>query len=498
MSKEVILEAKHIRKTFGPTIALDDVNFKLRKGDIRGLIGENGSGKSTLTSILCGAQKADVGELFYHGKKYQPSSVVDAQKQGVTMIFQEAGTISNLSVAQNLFIGSERFFSKFGFVNHQSMVREADRLFKELGLADIHAKDNINKYSFEQRKLIEIVRALRDKPEVLVVDETTTALSHDGRQLLYRLIREMSEEGKAVIFISHDLDEVLEMCNVVSVLRDGKEIGELEKTEMEPGIVRKMMVGREISDKYYREDYDPSCSDEVALSFVNASYGKIKDFNLEVHKGEIVGIGGLSGDGMHDIGRMGFGLEKLDSGKVLLHNEHEVVSPQQAIGLGLGYVSKDRDKAALVLTGSVQENIVMPSLRSISNKTFVSPKIEKTMALGAIESLAIKCRNRNQQVKELSGGNKQKVSFGKWIAKGSDVIIMDCPTRGVDIGVKQAMYELIGDMKKEGKAILFISEELTELIGMCDRIQIIKNHKVSKEFHRHPDLRDSDIIEYMI
>lgn len=496
--KEVILEAQHIRKTFGPTIALDNVNFVLRKGDIRGLIGENGSGKSTLTSILCGAQKADEGEVFYHGKEYHPASVVDAQKQGVTMIFQEAGTISNLSVAQNLFIGSERNFAKFGFVNHEMMVKEADKQFQELGLTDIHARDNINNYTFEQRKLIEIVRALREKPEVLVVDETTTALSHDGRQLLYRLIREMSEEGKAVIFISHDLDEVLEMCNVVSVLRDGKQIGELEKEEMEPGIVRKMMVGREISDKYYREDFDPSCSKEVALSFEHASCGKIKDFNLEVHKGEIVGIGGLSGDGMHDIGRMAFGLEKLDSGKVVLHGTQAIVSPKQAIELGVGYVSKDRDKAALVLTGSVQENIVMPSLRSLSKKSFINPKVEKTMANDAIQSLSIKCRNRNQQVKELSGGNKQKVSFGKWIAKGSDVIIMDCPTRGVDIGVKQAMYELIEEMKKEGKAILFISEELTELIGMCDRIQIVKNYKVSKEFIRHPELRDSDIIEYMI
>lgn len=497
MSKEVLLEAKEICKAFGPTVALDHVNFRLHRGEIRGLIGENGCGKSTLTSILCGAQKADSGEMQFHGHAHSPANVVEAQKQGIAMILQEAGTISGLTVAQNIFIGSERMFARGGFVNRKAMYQAADALLTRLGLTEFHGSDRIDRYSFEQRKLLEIVRALKDEPDVLVVDETTTALSHNGRQLLYRLVRSMAEAGKGVIFISHDLDEVLDVCTVLSVLRDGREVGELTKAEMEPSLVRQMMVGREISDKYYREDYDASCSDEVALSFRKASCGRIRDFSLEVHRGEIVGIGGLSGDGMHDVGRMAFGLEHLSSGEVM-HQGKAVLSPRQAISQGIGYISKDRDKAALVLSGSIEDNLVMPSLQSIARHGFISPRAEKTLSANTIDSLTIKCRNRRQLVRELSGGNKQKVSFGKWIAKGSDVIIMDCPTRGVDIGVKQAMYELITQMKHEGKAILFISEELSELIGMCDRIEIMKDFRISKEFMRSPNLKDSDMIEYMI
>ncbi len=497
MSNEIILEARNLKKTFGPTLALDNVSFTLRRGDVRGLIGENGSGKSTLTSILCGVLKADSGQISYKGKTFNPHSIVDAQNHGITMILQEAGTIADISVAQNIFLGSERDFCKLGFMNQEAMFKAADDLLDELGLTHIRGRDNISIHSFEERKLVEIVRAIRKKPEILVVDETTTALSHDGRNLLYQLIEDMSNQDKSVIFISHDLDEVLDKCTVLSVLRDGQEVGELGKHEMVPSVVRNMMVGREISDKYYREDYDRSCQEEVALSFEQVSMGRIKDFNLEVHKGEIVGIGGLSGDGMHEIGKLAFGIQTSESGKVTCGGR-EIQSPKEAIELGLGYISKDRDREALILNGSIQDNIVMPSLSSIVKGTFVNPLKEKKMASEMIEQLSIKCRNQNQDVRELSGGNKQKVSFGKWIAKGSDVIVMDCPTRGVDIGVKQAMYELITEMKKEGKAILFISEELTELIGMCDRIQIMKDFKVSKEFQRHPELRDRDIIEYMI
>lgn len=497
MSKEVLLEAKQICKAFGPTVALDHVNFRLHRGEIRGLIGENGCGKSTLTSILGGVQKADSGEMYFHGQPHAPANVVEAQKQGIAMILQEAGTISGLTVAQNIFIGSERLFAKCGFVNRKAMVQAADALFARLGLTEFHGNDRIDQYSFEQRKLLEIVRALKDEPDVLVVDETTTALSHKGRQLLYRLVREMADAGKGVIFISHDLDEVLDVCTVLSVLRDGREVGELTKAEMSPSLVRQMMVGREISDKYYREDYDSSCSDKVALSFRHASCGRIRDFCLDVHEGENVGIGGLSGDGMHDVGRMAFGLERLSGGEVV-HQGNPVLSPRQAIGQGIGYISKDRDRAALVLTGSIQDNLVMPSLGALSKYGFIAPRAERALSAKTIDGLTIKCRNRRQLVRELSGGNKQKVSFGKWIAKGSEVIIMDCPTRGVDIGVKQAMYELIAQMKREGKAILFISEELTELIGMCDRIEIMKDFRISKEFMRSPDLKDSDMIEYMI
>ena len=369
------------------------------------------------------------------------------------------------------------------------------------GITNIHAKDSINKLTFEDRKLIEIVRCVSDETEVFVVDETTTALSLEGRQILYKLIHELKEKGKCVIFISHDMDEILEQCTDLTVLRDGNIIGHLNREEMDaPDAVQRiryMMVGREIGEAYYREDYDTSHSDEIALELKNVSFGPIKDFSLTLHKGEILGFGGLSGCGMHEVGRAAFGLEKLESGSVV-RNGKEIKTCLQAIESGIGYISKNRDKEALILDGSIQDNIVLPLLPSLEHGTFINPASEKDRADKEIDSFRIKCGTGKQWVNTLSGGNKQKVSFAKWTARGSEVLIMDCPTRGVDIGVKQSMYALIAQMKKEGKAIILISEEMAELIGMADKIIIMKDFRKSGEVMRAPELKETDIIEYMI
>lgn len=502
MEKELIFEARHMRKEFGPTIALKDVDFELRRGEIRGLIGENGSGKSTIMSIASGMQPATSGEMIYKGEKWHPKSMVEAQHAGISMILQEANTIPGTTVAQNLFSGREDEFSKLGIISMRKMNKAADELLNKFGLGHIKGKDMIDRYTFEDRKLIELARCVNDDTEILVVDETTTALSLEGREILYKLIHEMTEQrDKAVVFISHDMDEILEQCNALTVLRDGDIIGHLTREDMDKDDavqkIRYMMVGREIGEKYYREDYDTSHSDEVALELDNISIKGIKDFSLKLHKGEIIGLGGLSGCGMHDIGRVAYGIDKVDSGKVL-RNGKEINTSLKAIESGIGYISKNRDTEALILEGSIQDNIVLPSVNGLSKGTFVSPKKEKAMAGKEIDTFRIKCNTPKQYVSTLSGGNKQKVSFAKWTAKQSEVLVMDCPTRGVDIGVKQAMYGLIEEMKKEGKAILMISEELSELIGMCDKIIIMKDFRVSAEFERDPNLQQTDIIEYMI
>jgi ribose transport system ATP-binding protein len=339
-------------------------------------------------------------------------------------------------------------------------------------ITNINVKDNINKYTFENRKLIEIIRCVNDETEVFVVDETTTALSLEGRLILYKLIHQLKEKGKSVIFISHDMDEVLEQCTDITVLRDGNIIGHLNRAEMDaPDAIQKiryMMVGREIGD-----------------------------FSLKLHKGEIIGFGGLSGCGMHELGRAAFGLEKLQAGQVI-RNGKEIKSPLQAITEGIGYISKNRDKETVILEGSIQDNIVLPLLPELSHGSFINPRVERERVTKEIEAFKIKCNSEKQWVNTLSGGNKQKVSFAKWTAKGSEVLIMDCPTRGVDIGVKQSMYELIDQMKKEGKAIILISEEIVELIGMADKIIIMKDFKKSGEVDRSRDLKEIDMIEYMI
>jgi ribose transport system ATP-binding protein len=311
----------------------------------------------------------------------------------------------------------------------------------------------------------------------------------------------MAESGKAVVFISHDMDEILEQCNVLTVLRDGEIIGTLSKDDMMAEDARKkiryMMVGREIGERYYREDFGEYTVGEVVLELRDVSFGAIRNFDLKLHKGEIVGIGGLSGCGMHEIGRVAYGLVKPDSGQVLFR-ETEIKSPLQAIESGIGYISKNRDSEALILAASIQDNIVLPSLTALARYGYISPRKERTVAKREIETFRIKCGSGRQYVNTLSGGNKQKVSFAKWTAKDSAILVMDCPTRGVDIGVKQAMYALIDEMRRQGKAILMISEELSELIGMSDRLLIMKDFKVTAELKRASDLRQTDIIEYMI
>lgn len=501
MEQELLIEVKGMCKNFGPTKALKHVDVKFYRGQIRGLVGENGSGKSTITSILAGMQKATSGEVMYQGRNWNPDNMVEAQKAGISMVLQEANTIPNCTVSENIFAGRFDEFTKFGIINMKKLNQEAQKMLDFFGITHIQATDNINQYGFEDRKLIEIVRCVSDETEIFVVDETTTALSLEGRQLLYRLIDKLKNEGKSVLFISHDMDEILEQCSDLTVLRDGEIIGHLGRKEMDmpnaEQVIRYMMVGREIGDSYYREDYDSSHREPVSLELKNVTIGPIHNFSLQIHEGEIIGFGGLSGCGMHEIGRLAFGLEKPERGEVL-RNGKKLTSCHEAISAGVGYISKNRDTEALILEGSIQDNITLPSVADLAKATFISPVKEKNMAAKEIEAFRIKCSDGNQWVNTLSGGNKQKVSFAKWTAKGSDVIIMDCPTRGVDIGVKQFMYELIAEMKKQGKAILLISEELAELIGMADKIIIMKDFKITKEFIRSEDLSETDMIEYMI
>ncbi len=498
---EVLLEITGMNKKYGPILALKDVDLKVCRGEVHGLVGENGSGKSTITSIASGMQPATSGEMVFLGKPWKPSTMIEAQANGLSMILQEANTIPGCTVAENLFAGKENQFRKAGFVSKKMMNEAADEILDKFGITYMRGKDLIDRFGFEDRKLIEIARAVTDDTQLLVVDETTTALSLEGRDILYKIVDDMVKANKAVIFISHDMDEIMEKCNILTVLRDGEIRGTVTREEMDDvnslGMIRQLMVGRDIGNKFYRSDYDPSCSDEVVLEFNHVSGPNVEDFTLELHKGEIVGIGGLSGCGIHEVGKMAFGIGEIDKGTVKAYGK-DIESASQAVGLGIGYVSKNRDTEAIILQGPIENNITLPSLRDLKNGIFLSRSKRRKFSNEQIKTLEIKCTKGKQWVNTLSGGNKQKVSFAKWIAKGSDIVIMDCPTRGVDIGVKQGMYELITQMKRDGKAILMICEEMGELIGMSDRIVVMKNHKINKEFVRSAELSETDIIEYMI
>ena len=497
---ETILEVRGMNKSFGPTRALADVNFTLKRGEVHGLIGENGSGKSTLSSVIAGIHTPDSGEMFLHGAPHTPKSVADAQSKGISMIVQEMGTAASISVAENIFLGGEGEFTRLGLVNKRAMRDAAQQALAAIGAGKIYAGMPAGALDPEERKIVELAKAMRTQPDVLIVDETSTALSQDGRDLLYSCIDKMREENKGVILISHDLDEIMTVCTTLTVLRDGVIIGTLSKEEFDADRIKTMMVGREISGNLYRSDYDSSCGEEVVLSAEHLTgHWMVTDVNFELHRGEILGIGGLSGGGIHELGRLLFGIDKAVVGSVRFPDGSKVTTPTASVKRGLGYVSKNRDEEAIMLGASIRNNLVLPSLAGLARGGIMIPnRKEKALADQIIGDMEVKCASMEQLVSSLSGGNKQKVSFGKWLGCDARVLILDCPTRGIDVGVKQAMYRLIYDLKQKGYSFVLISEELPELIGMSDRMLIMKDGCVTGEYWRSETLSERDLIQVMV
>ena len=687
--KQPIFKASHIVKQFGPTIALNDVDIEIYAGEIRGFIGENGSGKSTMSALMTGIHQKTSGTMWYHGQVWEPGSMIEALNGGIGIIVQENGTISEISVAENIFLGElsqfagvnyfesrkiedfsplfdldissmekikqeyaaamtdksgpeaknllaqaqkallaeynklngqlkadsgkkkEQVINEFNalaekafqdlnkqieainkkysenaekldqvirkrrldndikeakkaykrqikglqnktymkldwikkdiqslkncylnnlndlkamvenkavrkikdgilnvvfglFVNGKKLRKHAGYALSKIGVNDIRPEVITAAYDMQQRKLIEIAKCLNKNPEIFIVDETTTALSETGRNLLYKKMNELKEQGRSVLFISHDLDELMEKCDTLTVLRDGNIVANLDKAkgEFDADLIKKYMIGRELKGDYYRSDYDGSYSDQVVLKMVDGIEGnQLKHINLELHKGEILGIGGLSECGMHTLGKALFGNVKIEGGFVYTGEKlNELVRSEDfAMSRKIGYLSKNRDVEALALKTSIFDNIAIASINNIAKFNFLVTKgSEKKLVDRQVRELQIKCNSAEQLVSTLSGGNKQKVSFAKWIANDSEILILDCPTRGVDIGVKQFIYQLLYRMKLEGKSIIMISEELPELIGMSDRILIMKDGQITKEFTRSKDLTQEQIIEYMI
>ena len=500
MKKEAILQVNGIYKSFGVVKALKDVSISFLPGEIHGLIGENGSGKSTLSSIISGIYSCNQGEMILDGKVYKPTSIMDGEKHGICMIVQEMGTIGGITVAANVFAGKEELFSRLGIVNRKAMNRAAQEALDKIGASYIKAENKIDEESFENRKIVEIARAMFNDVKVLIIDETTTALSQKGRELIYQIMDRLKDENKVVIFISHDLDELTEHCNTVTVLRDGVYIKTLHGEEIQPDVMRQLMIGREVQDNYYRDDYDDYRGGEDVITVENVcTEGGLKNVSFALKEGEILGIGGLTDSGMHDLGRTVFGLEKCEKGSVYLSSSSEKIqSPQKAIRHKIGYVSKNRDKESILNQSNIMDNICLPSYDKIKQGIYIAPKAEKNLAEQESNVLKIKMSSLKQLCGQLSGGNKQKVALAKWLGNDSDILILDCPTRGIDVGVKAAIYKLMDDYRKEGKSILMISEELPELIGMSDRILILKDGMISKEFDRSRDLTESEAIKYMI
>ncbi len=501
---ENILEIRGLNKYFGPTHANVDVDFTLKRGEVHGLIGENGSGKSTLLSQIAGLYGSDSGEMKVNGQPYKPHSPLDAYDHKIAMVMQELGVVGSLPAGINVFLGRMNRFSKAGILNKKALYKEVADILEKWDLSAPPLNRNTDGMSIESRKMIELARALSVDPEILLLDEVTQSLSLNNRERLYKLIEKFKSMGRSIIVITHDIEEMIEITDNVTVLRDGAVVGTVISSETTPDEIRNMMVGREVEGGYYRDDYAPDFSDKVELEVRNLTVaGEIENVSFDVHEGEILGFCGLSDSGIHTVGQAVYGLtdKKLTSGTVhLMHNDTYVNNATTALRNNVGYVPKDRDNEALMIAANIRDNFGLPSVHVIRNKGtgFIHPGKVKKLSNDMVDKLSVKTTGIYQTMDSLSGGNKQKVNLGRWLAKDIKLLILDCPTRGVDVGVKAYIYSIMKEAKKDNIAMILISDELTEVLGMSDRIIVMKDGKVSGEMDRSEDLTEQKVIGVMI
>lgn len=498
---EYILQIKDLNKSFGSTHANKNINFSLKRGEIRGLAGENGSGKSTLLSQIAGIYSRDSGLMHVNGETYNPQNPLDANIKKIAIVVQELGLVSTLPGGVNVFLGRTKQFSKFGVISLKKVYQAANEQLKKWNLPELPFHKLAGEMNVETRKMIELARALSIDPDILILDEVTQALSHDNRLKLYELIKKFKELGKAVILITHDLDEMVSITDSISILRDGELVETVNKGEINSDILKTKMVGRNLEGEYYREDKEESFEDEVVLEVRNVTIkDEIEDVSFDVHKGEILGFCGLSDSGIHTIGKIVYGLSKLNSGTVYLKSKDIYIKNQtKALDNGMAYVPKDRDGEALMIAASIRDNFIMPSIENVKGSLgYLSNSKLNQMAENAKNNFNVKCTGINQPMNGLSGGNKQKVNLGRWLIKDLNVLVIDCPTRGVDIGVKAYLYQCLKEAKEKGIAIILITDELTEAIGMSDTIIVMKNGKIQKTLKRSSQFSEESIIEVMI
>lgn len=490
-----------ITKTFGYTVANNKVNLSIKPGTVHGLAGENGSGKSTLASIICGMQKADSGKMYKDGKEFSPASPIKANDEHIAMVVQELGIIGKLPPAINMFLGKTDRFTKGGVVNVKKIQEAAKEQFEKWELPMIPLAGTTEKLSVEERKILELARALTSDPDFLVLDEISQALSHDNREVLYKFIKKFKSQGKSILMITHDLEEMIEICDTISVLRDGAVINTKLTEEYTLPMLQKEMIGREVSGSYYREDQKEDYQDEIVLKVTELSYkDAIKNINFELHKGEILGICGLSDAGIHSVGKVLFGLEHGFTGTITdVKSGIEIRAPQDVLKVGGAYLSKDRDSDGLMLNATIGQNLAVPNVKSLSGfMGFLNPKKVSSLSQKAADDFEVKCESVNSTMSQLSGGNKQKVNLSRWLVQDLRFIILDCPTRGVDIGVKAYIYNVLKKAKEEGMGIVMISDELSEAMGMADRILVMREHEQSGILGREKDFDDEKMAEVML
>jgi ribose transport system ATP-binding protein len=469
---------QHIRKTFPGVLALDDVSFELRAGEVHILLGENGAGKSTLMKILSGAYQKTAGEIRLNGQAVEIKSPKHAQELGIGIIYQELNLVPQLSAAENIFLGREPM--RFGLIDRGAMEQEASQFLNELGLA-IDVRRPVRSVSIAAQQMVEVAKAISLNARILIMDEPTSALTEHEINELFARIRQLKVTGVSIVYISHRMEELFEIGDRVTVLRDGKHVGTYNIADVTKAELIRLMANRELTNQFPKVRAKRGAE---ALRIEHLTrHGVLDDISFTLYRGEVLGIAGLLGSGRTELARAIFGADKIDSGKIYRKGELQLIhSPQQAIASGIGFLTEDRKTQGLVLTLSVKDNICLPSVNQFERFGIVSTYAENQASQKYVNELHIKTPSLRQQVVNLSGGNQQKVVLGKWLCSQAEIFIFDEPTRGIDVGSKAEIYELINQLTANGVAVLMISSELPEILGMSDRILVMQQGRINGEF----------------
>ncbi|MGI6617836.1 MAG: sugar ABC transporter ATP-binding protein [Saccharofermentanales bacterium] len=472
---------KNIWKSFSGNVVLRDVNFTVRQGEVHGILGENGAGKSTLMKILMGIYSKDSGTLLLDGEEIDINSPKQALELGISMIHQELNPVLDLSIAENVFLGKE--ITKYGLVQYKEMQQQALEIIERVGLS-VPTKQTMRGLSIAQMQQVEIAKALSWNAKVMIMDEPTASLTEREIDALFLIIRQMTEKGISVIYITHKIEELFRICNRVTVLRNGEYIATEEISETSRDHLISLMVGREIGEIYPKEDVDIG---EVVFEVENLSVTNVlSDISFKARRGEILGVAGLVGAGRSELMETIFGLRTPSSGQIKIHGEPiSISSPRTALKNKMAFVTEDRKVTGLNLIAPLRENITLVTVRQFVEHMRINKKKETEASDLYIDRLGIKTDTCETQVKDLSGGNQQKVVIAKWLLADPDIIIMDEPTRGIDVGAKRDIYLLMGELVKQGKTIILISSEMPEVLGMSDRIMVLSGGKVMGVLNRN-------------
>lgn len=487
-----LLEMKDICKSFPGVKVLDHVQFSLQKGELHALMGENGAGKSTLMKILGGIYSKDQGSISIKGSVSDIPSPDAAAKLGITIIHQELKLVPHLTIMENIFLGREFTYGKTRFIHWRKMRQEANRYLSQLGM-ELDPGITAGELSVGQQQMVEIAKALSMNAEILVLDEPTAALTDREIEALFQVIEGLKQKGVGMIYISHRMEEIFRVCDRITVLRDGQYVGTKVTKETNMDELVHMMVGREIKDRFPKIEVQPG--EELLRVESLSQIGKLHNISFSVRAGEIVGIAGLMGAGRTELAKALNGILPIDGGRISVNGQEvKLKRPSDAIAAGIALVTEDRKEEGLVLPLTVRDNVSLPNHAAISKYGFINRKKEQELADHTIRKLGVKTAGSEQIIGSLSGGNQQKVVIGKWLATSPKVLILDEPTRGVDIGAKKEIYDLMNQLAKQGVAIIMISSELPEVLGMSDRILVMHEGRITGEFNRDQQVTQEEIM----